>query len=167
MRLSRLILTGAAVGTIVGTGRADINSTHILNDEWTPHARFHNAAAWGTVTGTQLLALWLLWRPAQPPESPLVGSQPPQSPPVDSQPEQSPPVGSQPAAVRDLAVATAALLPAVAWLPFFGALAVPGTAVEDEPEHLPRIAGVPVSLVAATVIPAISALGYALHRRGL
>jgi hypothetical protein len=61
----------------------------------------------------------------------------------------------------------AALLPAVAWLPFFGALAVPGTAVEDEPEHLPRIAGVPVNLVAATVIPAISALGYALHRRGL
>jgi hypothetical protein len=152
MRISRLILTGAAVGTIVGTGRADINSTHILNDEWTPHARFHNAAGWGTVTGTQLLALWLLWRPAQPAESP---------------PVESPPADRQPAAVRDLAVATAALLPAVAWLPFFGALAVPGTAVEDEPEHLPRIAGVPVNLVAATVIPAISALGYALHRRGL
>jgi hypothetical protein len=145
------------VGTIVGTGRADINSTHILNDEWTPHARFHNAAGWGTVTGTQLLALWLLWRPAQLAESP----------PVDSQPVDSPSVDRQPAAVRDLAVAMAALLPAVAWLPFFGALAVPGTAVEDEPEHLPRIAGVPVNLVAATVIPAISALGYALHRRGL
>ncbi|HEY3951798.1 MAG TPA: DUF6640 family protein [Streptosporangiaceae bacterium] len=157
MRISRLILTGAAVGTIVGTGRADINSTHILNDEWTPHARFHNAAGWGTVTGTQLLALWLLWRPAQLAESP----------PVDSQPVDSPSVDRQPAAVRDLAVAMAALLPAVAWLPFFGALAVPGTAVEDEPEHLPRIAGVPVNLVAATVIPAISALGYALHRRGL
>ena len=141
MRISRLILTGAAVGTIVGTGQADISSTHILNDKWTPHARFHNAAGWGTVAGSQLLALWLLWRPGQ-----------------DAQ--------SGPAGDRDLAVATATLLPAIAWLPFFGALAVPGTAVEDEPGHLPRIAGVPINLVSASLIPAISALGYALHRRG-
>ena len=136
MRISRLILTGAAVGTIAGTGQADINRTHILNDTWAPHARFHNAAGWGTVTGTQLLALWLLWRPGQP------------------------------AGDRDLAVTTASLLTATAWLPFLGALAVPGTAVEDEPGHLPRIAGVPINLAAATLIPAISALGYALHRRG-
>jgi hypothetical protein len=141
MRISRLILTGAAVGTIVGTGQADINSTHILNDKWTPHARFHNAAGWGTVTGAQLLALWLLWRPGQRAEG-------------------------QPSADRNLAVTTAALLPAIAWLPFFGALAVPGTAVEDEPGHLARIAGMPINMVAATLVPAISALGYALHRRG-
>lgn len=141
MRISRLILSGAAVGTIVGTGQADISSTHILNDTWTPHARFHNAAGWGTVAGSQLLALWLLWRPGQDAESGAAGD-------------------------RDLAVATATLLPAIAWLPFFGALAVPGTAVEDEPGHLPRIAGVPINLVSASLIPAISALGYALHRRG-
>jgi hypothetical protein len=151
MRISRLILTGAAVGTIVGTGQADISSTHILNGKWTPHARFHNAAGWGTVTGSQLLALWLLWRPGQPADGSPAGGQP---------------AGGQPAGDRDLAVATAALLPAIAWLPFFGALAVPGTAVEDEPGHLPRIAGVPINLVSATLIPAISALGYALHRRG-
>lgn len=142
MRISRLILTGAAVGTIVGTGQADISTTHILNDNWTPHARFHNASGWGTVAGSQILALWLLWRPSQPADS-------------------------QHASDRDLAVATAALLPAIAWLPFFGALAVPGTAVEDEPGHLPRIAGVPINLVSATLIPAISAFGYALHRRGM
>lgn len=146
MRISRLILTGAAVGTIVGTAQADISSTHILNDKWTPHARFHSAAGWGTVAGSQLLALWLLWRPGQE--------------------VKSHPADGQPASDRDLAVATAALLPAIAWLPFFAALAVPGTAVEDEPGHLPRIAGVPINLVSATLIPAISALGYALHRRG-
>jgi hypothetical protein len=27
MRISRLILSGAAIGTIIGTGRADLNAT--------------------------------------------------------------------------------------------------------------------------------------------
>jgi hypothetical protein len=177
MRISRLVLTGAAIGTIVGTGQADINSTHMLNDKWTPHARFHNAAGWGTVTGAQLLALWLLWRPsppaaaqppaAQPPAAQPVAAQPVADQPAADGPEPAEPPPGPPAGDRDLAVLTAALLPVIAWLPFFGALAVPGTAVEDEPGHLPRVAGVPINLVAATGIPAISALGYALHRRGL
>ena len=136
LKASRLVLSGAAIGTIVGTGRADLNNTHVFNPAWAPHARFHSVAGWGTVAGSQLLALWLLWRPGQH---------------VDS---------------SDVAVKTAALLPAIAWAPFFIALATPGTAVEDEPGHLPRVAGVPLNLVPATVIPAISALGYALHRLG-
>ncbi len=136
MRISRVVLTGAAVGTIVGTGRADLNHTHVFNPAWPPHARFHGAAGWGTVAGSQLLALWLLWRPGQQ------------------------------AGERDLAVKTAALLPAISWVPFLFALSTPGTAVEDQPGHLPRLAGVPANLVPATLIPAICALGYALHRRG-
>ncbi len=137
MRISRLMLSGAAIGTIVGTGRADLNHTHVFNSTWPPHARFHSAAGWGTVAGSQLLALWLLWRPGQR------------------------------TADSDLAVKTAAVLPMISWAPFFVALAVPGTAVEDEPGHLPRIAGVPANLVPATLVPAISALGYVLHRRGM
>ena len=136
-RPSRMLLTGAAVGTIVGTERADLNRTHVLNPNWPPHARFHSAAGWGTVAGAQLLALSLLWRPGQR------------------------------AGERDLAVKTAALLPAVSWVPFFFAVSIPGAAVEDELGHLPRVAGVPASLVPAALVPAISALGYALHRRGL
>lgn len=136
MRVSRLILSGAAIGTIIGTGRADLNATHVFNPAWVPHARFHNAAGWGTVTGCQLLALWLLWRPGQQPSD------------------------------RDVAVSTAAALSAISWLPFFPVLAIPGADVEDEPGHLGRVAGVPVNLVAASLIPAISAVGYLLHRRG-
>lgn len=136
MRISRLILSGAAIGTIIGTGRADLNSTHVFNPAWPPHARFHNATGWGTVTGSQLLALWLMWRPGQQ------------------------------ASDDDLAVTTAALLSATAWVPFFPALAIPGAGVEDEPGHLARIAGVPANLVPATLIPAICALGYVLHRQG-
>jgi hypothetical protein len=124
MRISRLILSGAAIGTIIGTGRADLNSTHVFNPAWPPHARFHSATGWGTVTGSQLLALWLLWRPGQQ------------------------------VADHDMAVTTAALLSAAAWVPFFPALAISGVGVEDEPGHLPRVAGVPINLVPAALIPA-------------
>ncbi len=137
MRISRLVLSGAAIGTILGTGRADLNRTHVFNPDWPAHARFHGAAGWGTVTGTQLLALWLTWRPNQLP------------------------------AERELAIKAAALLPAIAWAPFYLALATPGTGVEDQPGHLPRVLGVPANLVPATLVPTLAGLGYLLHRHGL
>jgi hypothetical protein len=136
VRISRFLLTGAAVGTIVGTGRADLNASHVTNPKWPPHARFHGVAGWGTIAGSQLFGLWLLWHPGQQEED------------------------------RDMAVMTAAALSALAWLPFFAAVATPGAEVEDEPGHLPRIAGVPLNLVPASLIPAVSALGYALYRHG-
>lgn len=136
MRISRLLLSGAAIGTIAGTGRADLNRSHVFNPGWPPHARFHSVAAWGSIAGSQLLTLWLLWRPGLNPNE------------------------------DDVAIKVAALLPTIAWAPFFLALATPGTAVEDEPGHLARVAGVPANLVPATLIPIISALGYTLHRHG-
>lgn len=136
MKISRLVLSGAAIGTIAGTGLADLNRSHVFNPSWPPHARFHSAAGWGSIAGSQLLALWLLWRP------------------------------SEHAGESEVAIKIAALLPVIAWAPFFLALATPGTAVEDEPGHLARVGGVPVNLVPATLIPVISALGYTLHRHG-
>ena len=65
MKISRLVLSGAAIGTIAGTGRADLNRSHVFNPGWPPHARFHSVAGWGSIAGSQLLALWLLWRPGQ------------------------------------------------------------------------------------------------------
>ena len=129
MILSQLVLTGAVIGTIVGNACADLTRTHVFNRVWPPHARFHNAAGLGTVTGTQLLGLWLVWHPATTP------------------------------AERKLAITTAALLPVIAWTPFYAALATPGTAVEDETGHLPRVAGIPLNLIPAAVVPVISAIG--------
>ena len=136
MRISRLVLSGAAIGTMAGTARADLNTSHVFNPDWPPHARFHSVAGWGSIAGSQLLALWLLWRPGRHADD------------------------------DEVATKIAALLPAIAWVPFFPALATPGTAVEDEPGHLARVAGVPVNLVPATLIPIISALGYTLYRHG-
>jgi hypothetical protein len=113
MRISRLVLSGAAIGTILGTGRADLNRTHVFNPNWPPHARFHGAAGWGTFAGSQLLALWLIWHPGR---------------------------GST---ARDLAIKTAALLPTTARIPLFPALATAGTSVEDQPGQLPPVAAYP------------------------
>jgi hypothetical protein len=129
--------SGAAIGTIVGTGRADLNRTHVFNPNPAAARPVPRCCRPGTVAGSQLLALWLIWRPAE--------------------------QGVE----RELAVKTAAQLPVIAWTPFFSALATPGTRVEDEPGHLPRLAGVPANLVPAALVPAIAWLGHQLHRRGL
>jgi hypothetical protein len=52
-------------------------------------------------------------------------------------------------------------------VPFFPALLTRGTAVEDVPGHLPRVARIPINLFSAAVVPALSGLGYLLHRRGM
>ena len=137
MRASQAVLSGAAVGTIVGTGWADLNRTHVFNSRWPPHARFHGMAGWGTITASEMLALRLVWRRVETP------------------------------AERDLAVRVAALLPMLAWAPFFVALATPGARVEDVPGQLPRVVGIPLNLIPATLVPAMSALGYWLHRHNL
>ena len=131
-----MVLTAAAVMTAVGTAIADVSRTHVLNAHWPGHARFHTVSGIGTITGSQLLALWLLWR----------------RPADDTQ--------------RDLAVTVAAALPVLAWAPNFAAYLVPGTTIGDDPEHLPTVGPVPAPLIPAAVFPAVCAAGYALHRRG-
>jgi hypothetical protein len=43
---------------------------------------------------------------------------------------------------------------------------MPGTAVEDEPGHLTRFAGIPSNMVPATLVPVVAGLGFLLHAQG-
>jgi hypothetical protein len=65
---------------------------------------------------------------------------------------------------QELALKIAALYPILSYAPFFIAVVVPGSEVEDEPGEIPRVAGVPVNLFAAGVMSGLSALGYLLAR---
>lgn len=57
----RLVLTPANVGTIAGPASADWNASHIFNERWPRHARFHGVVGLGTPIALALFALWHLW----------------------------------------------------------------------------------------------------------
>ena len=57
----RVILALTLVGTIVGSIQADWNKSHVFNDRWPSHARFHGVVSLGMVTLMSLFALWQLW----------------------------------------------------------------------------------------------------------
>jgi hypothetical protein len=57
----RLVLTLADLGTIMGPVGADWNSSHIFNERWPSHARFHGVVGLGTPTALALFAMWHLW----------------------------------------------------------------------------------------------------------
>jgi len=58
-----------------------------------------------------------------------------------------------------------AAVPVAYWAPFFVAPFVPGTAVEDAPHPVPRLAGVPTSLLGAAATSAAAAAGFLIDRR--
>lgn len=55
-------LTVSLVLTVVISLAADFNDTNLFNPGWPAHAKFHDAAMLHLLTGTVLVALWLLWR---------------------------------------------------------------------------------------------------------
>src|SRR5258708_14885630 len=59
----------------------------------------------------------------------------------------------------------AAAVPVAYWAPFFVAPLVPGTAVDDPPHPVRRVAGVPVSLLGAAATTATAAAGWFIDRR--
>ena len=57
----RALLTVANVSTVVGPVRADWNESHIFNERWPSHARFHGVVSLGTATALSAFALLQLW----------------------------------------------------------------------------------------------------------
>jgi hypothetical protein len=59
----------------------------------------------------------------------------------------------------------AAAVPVAYWTPFFLAPLVPGTALDDPPHPVPRLAGIPTSLLGAAATTATAATGWFIDRR--
>ena len=63
--ISRILITVVTFLYGIAPLFADLNMTHVLHPEWTPHSRFHMVWLLGTNTSIAVLALWLLWSRAQ------------------------------------------------------------------------------------------------------
>jgi hypothetical protein len=111
---------------------ADWNDSHIFNERWPAHARFHAVTALAMAGTLSSASIWSLWSG-----------------------------GSGQAGRRFFAAA----VPVAYWAPFFVAPLVPGTAVDDPPYPVKRVAGVPVSLLGAAATTATAAAGWVIDRR--
>lgn len=60
-KISKILITCAALITIVVPSVMDLNSTHMTNPLWAPHARFHWSIQWYSITTLNIIALYLLW----------------------------------------------------------------------------------------------------------
>jgi hypothetical protein len=129
--LARNLLTLANVITAVAPLAADWNDSHIFNERWPAHARFHGVTALTMTTTLASANIWSVW---------------------SSQSGQ--------AAARFFAAA----VPVAYWAPFFLAPLVPGTAVDDPPHPVRRVAGVPVSLLGAAATVVTATAGWLIDR---
>jgi hypothetical protein len=57
----RGLLTLANVITVVAPIRADWNESHVFNERWPSHARFHGVVGVATAASLASLNLWSLW----------------------------------------------------------------------------------------------------------
>jgi Family of unknown function (DUF6640) len=129
--LGRSLLTLANLITVAAPVAADWNDSHIFNERWPVHARFHGVTALAMAATLSSLNIWSLWSGAD----------------------------------RSTARFFAAAVPVAYWAPFFAAPLVPGTAVEDPPHPVQRLAGVPVSLLGAAATTATAVAGWLIDRR--
>jgi hypothetical protein len=61
--VGKLLISATAVATMIGPYVFDYNETHIFNDRWPPHAKFHNAQTMSSGVLLSLATLYHLWRP--------------------------------------------------------------------------------------------------------
>jgi hypothetical protein len=130
--LGRSLLTLANVITAAVPLAADWNDSHIFNERWPAHARFHGVTSLVMSTALSSANIWSLWSG-----------------------------DSGEARARFFGAA----IPVAYWAPFFVATLVPGTAVDDPPHPVQRVAGMPISLLGAAATTATAAAGWLIDRR--
>lgn len=59
-----VLLTLAGVATIAGPISADWNESHVFNERWPSHARFHGVVSVGTAAALAAFGVLRLWLPA-------------------------------------------------------------------------------------------------------
>ena len=128
----RCLLTAANVVTAMAPIAADWNDSHVFNERWPSHARFHGVTTLTMSSTLASLNLWSLWSGA-----------------TD----------------RRTSRLFAAAVPVGYWAPFFLALRVRGTGVEDPPHPVARVAGVPTPLIGAAATTLTAVAGWLLDRR--
>ena len=129
--LGKSLLTLANVITAVAPLAADWNDSHIFNERWPAHARFHGVTALCMTATLSSANIWSVW---------------------SSESDQT------------TARFFAAAVPVAYWAPFFLAPLVPGTAVDDPPHPVQRVAGAPVSLLGAAATVATATAGWLIDR---
>jgi hypothetical protein len=65
----RVLLTLANVITLVAAVAADWNESHLFNERWPSHARFHGLVGLSMATVMSVFAVWRLWAPSAEPGS--------------------------------------------------------------------------------------------------
>jgi hypothetical protein len=130
----RGLLTLANLITAVAPVAADWNDSHIFNQRWPSHARFHGVVALAMTSSLAGLNLWSLWSPS-----------------TD----------------RRTSRLFAAAVPVGYWAPFLVAPLVRGTGVDDPPHPIPRVGGVPTSLLGAAATTLTAVAGWLLDRRAV
>lgn len=61
--VGKALITVTAVGQMIGPYLFDFNETHIYNESWPPHAKFHNAQTMSSGVALSVATLVNLWRP--------------------------------------------------------------------------------------------------------
>lgn len=59
--INKLLLTFGILIYALGVPILEINTTHVFNPNWTPHARIHEVWQLITNSGIGLVCLWLVW----------------------------------------------------------------------------------------------------------
>ena len=60
--ISWILFTLAAIGLIVGAHAADLSPSHLFNDRWPPHAKFHTGQTLSMSVLLSLLTIFFAWR---------------------------------------------------------------------------------------------------------